>query len=170
MTCQITHFGNLQREARLFIREKQGSWPPAAIPLGREYFLPQIQDHIIAMGHGWRLKEILKPDWTVGLGCEVPRPDRSTHFHTDLGDYGVHVDYFRFMSYGPVIGIEGFLVSRGEVLAAGGHWGQPPAGGQRNWPLGVLLTDRVLLSICGNIRIGAGFLQNVMVADWKRDC
>jgi hypothetical protein len=69
------------------------------------------------------------------------------HFHADitLGDEVLHLDYLKQISWGPLMGHEEFLVfAKGQFVARGGNWGQPPAGGARNWPLVVQRGDWLL--------------------------
>jgi hypothetical protein len=92
----------------------------------------------------------------------------ATHFHGDLqvSERSLHIDYFKFVSWGPLTGCLGFIVSdESGPIAVGGHWGQPPAGGQRNWPFGLQLGDK-LLSIYEPFKVEGDKFRHEGVALW----
>lgn len=170
MECKLTNFRALEREAFRFLRHRDPAspWPAAAVPLTREQFLPHAPERLAALGGSWRRVRIPDLEWIVGLGYDVQTPNRSTHLHADLPGHGVHLDLFRFVSWGPLSGVTGLLVSGGEVLAAGGEWAYTPAGRPRNWPLGVVLPTGALLTVSGSILVVAAPQSEIEVAVWER--
>ncbi|HPA20540.1 MAG TPA: hypothetical protein PLU30_22505 [Verrucomicrobiae bacterium] len=149
-TCPFTAIDELDETARQYIRHGRPTWGSGdALQLDRDMFYPMTPD-VLRVG-GRQLRRIPTPPlaWIGGLARHARiHCDRwTTHFHTDLihGETRVHIDYFHFIGWGPLQGVEGFAISReGSVLVAGGHWGQPPAGGYRNWPVAVDLGSFVL--------------------------
>lgn len=106
-----------------------------------DFKLAKINRDKISAGHAWTYRghEYVKTDlsnlmWNPGLGIEVrlPNEEIATHLHADLKIDGelIHLDYLKFIGWGPLHGVEGFIVSKGsEIIGVGGYWGTPPAGG-----------------------------------------
>jgi len=148
--CPFTAIHELDVTARRYIRHGQPTWGSGdALQLDQDMFHPVTPD-VLCLGNR-ELHRIPTPPlvWVVGLAChiEIHFERWATHFHSDLtrGKTRVHIDYFHFIEEGPLQGVEGFAISReGSLLVAGGHWGQPPAGGWRNWPLAIDLGSFVL--------------------------
>lgn len=171
MECKLTNFRALEREAIRFLRhhDPASPWPAAAVLLEYEQFRPRVPERLWALGEWWRRVGVPDLQWTVGLGYDVHTPNRSTHLHADIPEHGVHLDLFRFVSWGPLSGETGILVSRDDVvLAAGGTFAHPPGGRQRNWPLGVVLPTGALLTVSGSILVVAPPQSEIAVAVWER--
>ena len=148
--CPATTLDDLKDRAFKYIRCGVPPWGEGQIVRVARAQLKEMNTLRLELGADTYTR-VLTPKLTfrVGLGCAVLIPSewRATHFHGDLqhDTLKLHIDYFKFMSWGPLCGVEGFIISLdGSVLGVGGHWGGPPAGGSRNWPLGLLIGSRLL--------------------------
>jgi hypothetical protein len=102
----------------------------------------------------WSLVQRLPVRWELAPDDHrCGQPDRRlvgrpSHLHASfqLGKHDVHVDFVRFVSWGPLSGTEEFLVFVDGVLQGrGGLFAHPPAGLHRNWPLAIAVEDQLLL-------------------------
>jgi len=133
---------------------------------------------IIVEGVRWLRMTTPQVNWIQGSGdanCGLSNPAQAKssprHFHADIcvGPTSLHIDFLKFVSSGPLTGVLEFLVFKGgECLGRGGSWGQPPAGGQRNWPL-VVISGDLLLSIKDPVVCNVKNLQVDGLALWESD-
>ncbi len=133
---------------------------------------------IMVEGVRWLRMTSPQVNWIQGSGdanCGLSNPAKAKssprHFHADIcvGPRSLHIDFLKFVSWGPLTGVLEFLVFQGgECLGRGGSWGQPPAGGQRNWPFVVMCGD-ILLTITYPFVCGMNDLQVDGLALWERD-
>jgi hypothetical protein len=80
----------------------------------------------------------------------------------------IHLDYVKFIQWGPLSGVEEFLVfSDGRFISRGGNCGIPPAGGSINWPLALLMGNG-LITIEGPLKTEAMELKGTQVGFWTR--
>lgn len=123
-------------------------------------------------GHEYIKTDISNLMWSPGLGVKVKLPNKefATHLHTDLQIDGelIHLDYLKFIGLAPLHGVEGFIVSKdNEIIGVGGHWGTPPAGGGKNWPLAIRVGSS-FLSIYGPFDLDDNIFECSGVAVWER--
>ncbi len=173
--CPVTTFADLFCKAFDHVRRGINRWGSTKlVPLDYSMLHPKVPKRL-KIGQDWWTRIKTPPlVLCVGLGFEAKKPSewKSTHLHGDLdtGLVKLHLDYFDHITWGPLCGVYGFIVSSGgKVLGAGGNWGQPPGGGSRNWPLGVLVSTDELLTIFGTFkRKGDTFLCKDF-ALWRRE-
>lgn len=87
-----------------------------------------------------------------------PSGGRATLFHADLRHEAIelHIDYFNFITWGPLHGRTGVVVSQhGEVLGVGGNWGCLAGTSCRNWPLGLSLGKLLLMAYAPPAKAGS---------------
>ncbi len=147
-TCPFSNIAELESIAFEHIRSGTRAGAGSVIEL-RDSFCNRPPD-LVRLGED-ELRRIATPPltWHPGFPLQTPAPGgrAAPHYHADLdhGAIGLHIDYFRFVRHGPLLGIEGFAVSRGgEILAVGGHWGMPLGGGRKHWPLALNLEPGLL--------------------------
>ena len=73
---------------------------------------------------------------------------KASHMHAwfQLDHRSVHVDYVRFISYGPAMGVDEFLIFvDGIRQGRGGFFFCPPGMSGRTWPIAVPLDSQLLL-------------------------
>lgn len=173
MDCKLKDFRRLQHDAFDFVqyqfRKAESLWPTTAVLLDWEQFSPCVPEQLRVLGESWRRVPIRELKWSVGFGYNVPIPNLGAHMHADLVEHGVHLDLFRFVSWGPLSGVTGILVWHDELLGAGGRWHHPPAGGSRNWPLAVALPTGALLTVSGSVQVMAEPQSTIEVVVWERD-
>jgi len=82
-------------------------------------------------------------------------PVKPRHFHADFEfrKRRVHVDFLKFLRWGPLSGVQELLFfSDGRFITRGGHCGMPPACGSFNWPL-VAPIDKSLITLDGPLEV-----------------
>lgn len=173
--CPVRSLDSLASSAFGYIRgktEQLGIAELVKLDHGYLYEGPP-ERQLTAGGATWERQELGAITWKpghYGTGVRTGAPYRATQFHADLEVRGreLHLDYFKFVGWGPLCGVEGFLVSRqGESLAMGGHFGMPPAGGKRNWPLGLMIGGD-LLTIYQPFHPTDGNFSSDGIALWRR--
>ncbi len=148
--CPVTTFDDLRQQAFSYVQRRIDRWDDSQfVPLEHGILHPITPE---CLQLGTELWTKIGPErllFQVGLGCEVKTGWKSTHLHADLetGSAVLHIDYFSFITWGPLCGVLGYIVSLdGAILGVGGRWGCPPGGGCRNWPLAVLIGSQQLLT------------------------
>ena len=183
--CPIGPIGKFEKDsrsfyfARLFHRPYQGRFEPRG---GRWTWaagaLKKLSESVMELA-GRRYHRISGPEvtWRQAeddinfLSLKMGYKPRLTprHFHADFAfrRRRVHIDYVKFIQWGPLSGVEEFLVfADSRFIARGGHCGIPPAGGCYNWPLAAPL-GKWLITIESPLEVAAMELVGPQVRFWS---
>jgi hypothetical protein len=104
----------------------------------------------------------------LSLKMEYEPRSSPRHFHTAFVFLRrpVHIDFVRFVGYGPISVVNEFLVfSAGRFITRGGNCGAPPANGSINWPLASQMEES-LITIDGLVKVEAMELKDAQVGFW----
>ena len=183
-TCPIGLIGQLENDSRsfyfasLFNKRYEGRFEPRRGKWTRAMGTLERQHESVLELSGRRYRRMSGPDvvWhqaeddvnysslKMGYGpLLTPR-----HFHTDFifQRRQLHLDYVKFINWGPLSGVEEFLVfSEGHFITRGGHYGIPPAGGRINWPLASPMGES-LVTVEGFLKAEAMELKGPRVGFW----
>jgi hypothetical protein len=95
--------------------------------------------------HSWNLASDDVQFSTGPTGKPLPSP---RHFHTsfDFAGHSIHIDFVRFVQWGPLSGVEQFIgFVDGQFNSRGGHYVLVPGAWKRGWPFVMRFADAAIV-------------------------